>query len=387
MSTKLKAIILMLTVVVGTSALSAYIAFSDDQAVLDAAMQRELSLVGKMVERSSAEQLAKASARAALIASLPPVQQALRAQDRELLVRLLLTPMQLEREQYGVVDAQFHLPPATSFLRLFDLQQPPGEDLSKLRPMVVAANRQQSPQEGITIGRRGIGLRSVYPVADGDGHIGSFEIGMDFTTIVHTIKDTTGFEAAVLVERQLMRDIATLVPAPEDYKLVGDYQMLTASNWEVIKPLLPAEKLRSIRKPAQHTRVLDGEMFGTVVLPLRDSTGTVVGSLVAARSFEHYVKQRNWAMVRSAATAGLQVLLLAGVVLLIINGMVLRPLAALTRMVDGAPEALPGERQNLLQRRDEIGKLAQHLAQAAGSGREQAAQPGSGAADKESAHG
>jgi methyl-accepting chemotaxis protein len=98
-----------------------------------------------------------------------------------------------------------------------------------------------------------------------------------------------------------------------------------------------------------------------VIVPLRDAAGRVIGSLVASRSFDHYVKHRNWALVRSVAVAVLQVLLLTGVVLIILNGMLLRPLAALTRMIDGTPEEIPGERNNLLQRRDEIGTLARHL--------------------------
>jgi nitrate/nitrite-specific signal transduction histidine kinase len=98
-----------------------------------------------------------------------------------------------------------------------------------------------------------------------------------------------------------------------------------------------------------------------VIVPLRDATGRVIGSLVASRSFDHYVKHRNWALVRSVAVALLQVLVLTGVVLLILNGMLLRPLAALTRIIDGAPEEIPGERNDLLQRRDEIGTLARHL--------------------------
>lgn len=361
MNTKLKAMILMLAVVVSTAALSGYIAFSDDQAALESSMRRELTLVEKLAGEIMDEQLAKATARAALIGTMPSVQKALRARDRDQLIQQLRAPLMIQREQFGVREAQFHLPPATSFLRLLKLDEPPGEDLSSFRPMVVATNQQQVAQQGVSIGRRGVSLRGIYPIADSEGHIGSFEIGMDFSTVIRTIKDTTGFEAAILVDRQLMREIATQAPSPEEYKLIGDYQMVVATNWSFIKPLISFDKLKTVRKPWQDTKVVGGESFGGVAIPLRDHTGKVIGNLVAARSFEHYVKQRNWAIVRSAAMAGLQVLLLAGVVLIILNGMLLRPLSALTRMIDDTPEEIPGERSDLLQRRDEIGKLAQHL--------------------------
>ncbi len=383
MNTKLKAMILMLTVVVCTAALSGYLAFSANQAVLDAAMRRELTLVEKLVQTAIDSQIAKASARAALISNLPSVQQALRAQDRSQLIQQLLAPMIIQREQFGVREAQFHLPPATSFLRLFNLSEPPGEDLSSFRPMVVATNQQQQPHQGISIGRRGVSLRGIYPVADNQGHIGSFEIGTDFLDILHTIKETTDFEAAVLVDDQLMRDIATLLPRPDDDKLLGGYQMVVATNWTYIKPLLSPERLQTVRKPSQKTITIDGETFGSVVIPLKDPNGKLTGNMVVARSFEHYVKQRNWAMVRSGAMVGLQILLLAGVVLIIMNGMLLRPLGALTRLVDDTPEEIPGERNNLLQRRDEIGKLAQHLLLAASEKGEEPLRLGSSDPGKE----
>jgi len=383
MNTKLKAMILMLAVVVSTAALSGYIAFSDDQAALESSMRRELTLVGKLLQNSIDAQIGKGSARAALISSLPSVQQAFRARDRDELIHQLLGPMIIQREQFDVREAQFHLPPASSYLRLFKLDEPPGEDLSSIRSMVVATNQQQTPHEGISIGRRGISLRGVYPVADSEGHIGSFEIGMDFVDVIRNVKDTTGFEAAVLVDRRLMRDIATLVPAPEDYKLLGDYQMVVATNWAFIKPLLSPEKLQTVRKPWQDTKVVGGETFGGAAIPLWDPTGNLIGYAVAARSFEHHVKQRNWAIVRSAAMAGLQVLLLAGVVLLILNGMLLRPLGALTRMIDDTPEEVPGERSDLLKRRDEIGKLAQHLVLATQEKQEKSQLPGTSAPGEE----
>lgn len=363
MNANLKAMILMLTVVVGTAALSGYLAFSANQAILDSAMQRELTLVRKLVQSTIDEQIAKASARAALISNLPSVQQAFRAQDPDQLTQQLLAPMLIQREQFGVREAQFHLPPASSFLRLFNLNEPPGEDLSSFRPLVVAANQQHQPAHGISIGRQGLSLRGVYPVADSQGHIGSFEIGMDFVDIIYTIKETSGFDAVVLADDQLMRDIATLQPRPDDDNLFGGFQVVVASNWKFIKPLLSPERLKALRKPTQTATTVDGGTFGSAVIPLKDPNGKVLGALVVARSFEHYAKQRNWAMVGSGAMAGLQVLLLAGVVLLIMNGMLLRPLAALTRMVDDTPEEIPGERSNLLTRSDEIGKLAQHLLQ------------------------
>jgi hypothetical protein len=64
MNTILKVMILMLPVVICTAALSGYLAFSANQAILDSAMQPELTLVERLVQNAIDGQIAKASARA-----------------------------------------------------------------------------------------------------------------------------------------------------------------------------------------------------------------------------------------------------------------------------------------------------------------------------------
>lgn len=69
-----------------------------------------------MEDINDREQMAVALA--ANLAEIPAVQKALAEQDRVTLENMLLASYQQLDAKFGVPQSQFHLPPATSFLRL-----------------------------------------------------------------------------------------------------------------------------------------------------------------------------------------------------------------------------------------------------------------------------
>ncbi len=97
---------------------------------------------------------------------------------REDLLRFTQTAYQRIKESEDLSQMQFHLPPATSFLRLHKPEKF-GDDLSALRPTLVAVNRDRRPLIGIESGVFGIGIRGLAPVFVGDRHVGSVEFGAD----------------------------------------------------------------------------------------------------------------------------------------------------------------------------------------------------------------
>ena len=82
------------------------------------------------------------------------------------------------------MDAQFHTAPAISYLRIYTPEVGQGEDLSSFREMVVSANKDHEPRKGIEIGREGVSIRAIDLVKDAEGYIGSFEVGMNFMTVL-----------------------------------------------------------------------------------------------------------------------------------------------------------------------------------------------------------
>ncbi len=121
----------------------------------------------------------QAEALAQALAVTPGMSAAMAAGDRSHLLELSAPVMASMSKSYGVEQIQFHLPPATSFLRL---HQPDkyGDDLSQIRPMVVEANKTVSPKRGLEMGRSGLSVRGVVPVRDQGRHIGTVEYGLTF---------------------------------------------------------------------------------------------------------------------------------------------------------------------------------------------------------------
>ena len=60
---------------------------------------------------------------AEMVATLPAVREAFAARDREGLLAQCAEMFKRQKERYGVDQAQFHIPPAVSFLRLHAPEQ------------------------------------------------------------------------------------------------------------------------------------------------------------------------------------------------------------------------------------------------------------------------
>ena len=121
----------------------------------------------------------RAAAMATLVANLPETVEAMRNQDRERLLQMFAAPFAALQREYGIEQFQFHLPPATSFLRLHKPAKS-GDDLSSFRKTVVLANTEHKVVVGLEKGRAGFGIRGVVPIVDNGKFLGSVEFGSVF---------------------------------------------------------------------------------------------------------------------------------------------------------------------------------------------------------------
>lgn len=80
---------------------------------------------------------------------------------------------------FNVRQFQFHLPPATSFLRVHKPEKY-GDDLSSFRSTVVDANSNKQVVSGLEKGVAGLGIRGIAPINQGNQHLGTVEMGMSF---------------------------------------------------------------------------------------------------------------------------------------------------------------------------------------------------------------
>ncbi|CAK0750457.1 membrane hypothetical protein [Gammaproteobacteria bacterium] len=328
MNGKQSVLALVVPSVLFVTGISAYSAWVSDQNIIQGAKQRELSTTAILIQNDIQEQANRAAAIASLIVSLPSIKEAFRAGNREELAQRLVSAFLLQRSRYGVQEAQFHYPPATSFLRLFQVDTGHGEDLSSFRDMVVKTNRDQESQKGIEVGRGGISIRGIDLVRDVDGIIGSFEVGMSFSSVLENVKQNSDFEASVFVDDEIMSRVATLLPRPDSEQIIGGFRNVAATDWNIMKLLVTPDLITHVNDITTYMKTVNGIDYGLVLVPLLDYNGSQIGSVVAARNFEGYQTQMTAALVRAIAFSILQVLVLSGIIIVMINVKFVRPAAA-----------------------------------------------------------
>ncbi|KAB2932221.1 MAG: methyl-accepting chemotaxis protein [Leptonema illini] len=98
--------------------------------------------------------------------------------DRQRL-QTLTVPIWKDLHAKGIAQFQFHTAPATSFLRLHQLDKF-GDDLSSFRLTVVEANQKGKTVAGLEEGRGGFGFRVVIPLKRDGKAIGSVELAQNF---------------------------------------------------------------------------------------------------------------------------------------------------------------------------------------------------------------
>lgn len=152
---------------------------SSISSVVEESEQNQLSQLyaNAQIEINSQGELAEALS--TLLANLKTIQVDFEKQDRDALLSNLEGAYSLLNKEFGVRQMQFHLPPATSFLRVHKPEKF-GDDLSAFRQTVVQTNKSQKPVVGLESGVAGLGIRGISPIRYNNVHIGSIEFGMSF---------------------------------------------------------------------------------------------------------------------------------------------------------------------------------------------------------------
>lgn len=273
----------------------------------------------------------KALARAEMIASLPSVREVFAARDRERLLADLEPMFKIQKERYGVDQCQFHVPPATSFLRLHDPQQY-GDDLTPFRPMVVQAQRDKTNHRGFAIARSGPAIFGVVPVLDPAGQFsGTLDVGIDFGPLLDGLKAAYGVELALYIEEKPLRDFAKGVSGEvlTEQNRVGKYIRFHSTNAALMKELTLDRDLAAMTD-GPYTREVFGAPWGVLLVPLQNGAGDNIGVVAAARDFSASRAATGRAKVWQALLALFTIVFSTGVILVVVRGLLLAPLAALT---------------------------------------------------------
>jgi len=114
-----------------------------------------------------------------MVSSDPYIPDAFSRRDREALLHHLLPSYKILHEKFGIAQFHFHIPPATSFLRLHELDKY-GDSMASYRRTITEVERTGKAIGGLERGATGYGIRGIVPVHWKGKQVGTFEVGFSF---------------------------------------------------------------------------------------------------------------------------------------------------------------------------------------------------------------
>ncbi|MEG6614941.1 methyl-accepting chemotaxis protein [Peptococcaceae bacterium 1198_IL3148] len=283
------------------------------------------------------------------VAENPEIQRVFAERDRERLQALAM-PIYQQVANEGIEQFQFHLPPATTFLRLH-MPEKYGDDLSSFRNTVLECNDKLTLVQGLEEGVGGFGFRVVMPVFYQDNHVGSVEYGLGFTEqLLNKWKQNIGGEYYIYsqssgVSLETNENGLLIATTKDDPFKIDDQEV--------------AEILKS--GEAKTIYAEDNSQVALIV-PLKDYSGKAIGYVKSVNSRVEILKELK-ATLNTTIMEALIAILLTLALTLFIAGAIIKPL---TKLSQRAEKVANGDlnQQIDIQSQDEIGVLAtafQHM--------------------------
>lgn len=351
---KLSRKLLIPTIAFFAIVLLAFITFSTLDAARNQEIQEDRNLTGFIqIFNSRINSLQNlAVALAVETANNPEVQQAFATGNRERLTELTYPAYEKLDASFDIPQFQFHLPPATSFLRLHQLDSF-GDDLSSFRQTVLQANNNRQTISGIEMGRGGLGIRGVVPVSYQGQHIGTVEFGSNVDqTLLDGLKQDFGVNWQIYLKRDLL-DIATLTSNQQQSGPTPDL-LLQATT-------LP---ISLYAEPAAYPQVLSGQTvisrlsannrdYAVISAPLLDFSGQIIGVVEAVSDrTEVLASQTRSQTIAIIASVAALLMLTFGLTAIAVH--VLRPIGQLTQAATAIAEGDLNHSVPLLNSNDEL---------------------------------
>lgn len=280
---------------------------------------------------------------ARFIAAMPEVQAAVADEDRHKVLTTLREPFDALARGADVTDISVTSPSGTVFARV---NQPDafGEDVSRRRPDILAAMREDREAVGLEQMPNGVGVVGVVPLRQHGRVVGALNVGTVLNAReVDRIRSATGLELAVHILR-------------------ADGGTSTLGATRAYRRLMTSEDLRGVLNGQNISREsrIEGRPLLMRLIPLRGSTGQVIA--MAEIQLDHSAAEaqarRDLAGILGIGTVVLAVaLLLAGFLGRSIARPVMRMTQAMTALAGGDLSVEIPARE----RRDEMGAMAKAM--------------------------
>jgi methyl-accepting chemotaxis protein len=270
--------------------------------------------------------------------------------DREELAERHADLYQRMRNEYGIAQYHWHLPPATSFFRFHN----PGrfdDDLSGFRATVIATNRTQQAIRGLEVGRGGPGVRIVYPVFHEGVHQGSVEMGGSINSLLQQLEENLGIFFAVGIDPDIFSAVGRFADGSEDILRDGlQYYRFSSDQARLLTE--QAESFDGVTE-------FDGAELALSTIDLRDYQDRRIGQVVVGSDVSALISAQRAQMVASVVTS----LIIMAVVLSLVVWITVRALRPLDEVIDITGRIAQGDCSMDVQsdRQDEAGRVLQSV--------------------------
>ena len=326
--------ILIITVIIAVLSIS-IVSSRISTNLVTAAEEGQFSIMSNIVRSKIKNAEDRAAARTEIISMSPEVKAAFAARDRDKLYAITKDIYRVQAEKYGINQAHFHEAPAVSFLRI-NKPEVFGDDISSFRQIVVDVNRNLMLRKGVNVTRSGPAVMAVLPMTDKDGKpIGSFEMGSDFGPILDDLKTTYGFEMALFIDEKLLHNVMDFVGAEvfNDRNRLGKYLKFYSTHAELLRQLIN-EKDILISEDSHYLRDASGIPYGVLLQPLYDYAGKQIGVIMTANNFSATRAAAGQAFIWQSLLALSAIVLLAGIIIIVLRGLLLQPLALISERLN-----------------------------------------------------
>jgi len=338
MSLKVRFVLLASLALMIIFALFTVFNYREDVRAMERSEQEKVELHLAAIQAEIDERFNVARTGTKLVASDVDVQAAFASRDRAGLEHKLKPLYESIQEEVG--QFHFHLPDATSFLRIHRPEQY-DDYLGDSRPGVVEANKTGLPVQSIEMGIGGLGCRVIVPVSYRGDHIGTLEMGarIDHDFLV-ALQETYGSEYFIYSKDDRDNYIAGTL-AEDPVALSGDY-------------------LAQVLEGNQVYGFADDRESVVAALPLRDYRGEVVAYLKVVSDRSEVIAAMFDKQVLMAFSYLSAVVVAAFLVMLALNKTILNPLDAFKDYLRRVANLDLSARLPVY-RKDELGEMAENL--------------------------
>lgn len=337
------ALVISVTLLIG-----GYILFEDGKSNLASSEQDQIETTSLVLLTAISQAESLTVSHAELLARDGTVADLVRNGDRAALQARMKPVFDRLKVEAGVDVLHFQTAAMTSLLRVWKPDDF-GQDLSRIRPMVLAANKSRQPQKGLEIGLAGLSLRAVSAIVQGEDVAGTVEVGISLMSLLELAKSTTGADFAIFLDPQFIPD------GKGGYGAKGALKLDVSTNSQFFSEIQMRGQVKMTREPTSAVSDYNGRTISLLARPLLDFSGKTIGVLFVAKDFSSSVSafRSSWITVVVIAICGF--LIAYGVIMVVLRSFVFRPLEQL--VLDARRGELPevtGGLQSYLDLRDAV---------------------------------